>query len=236
MSLYLMNMSVMYINDKKVHLGIISSAGGSVLKELAGLRDVVDLELKVVTDRTCGTEELCRNLSIACERIEENDNALFSRRSAAHFSSAGGVDAVLLFFTRIVTADLFGVYPTFNIHPSLLPAFRGFKPLEQAARAGVKILGATLHVVDENVDAGPIIAQVANPIQGYDLPYLEKISFLQKTLLAYLLVDLLASDDVLFNSGRVEVRRNLSGGGVYNPPIKNPAILDVFGGQRRKMD
>lgn len=213
----------------KVRLGIISSAGGSVLKELGRLREIAELDLSVVTDRECGTEILCRDLGISCQRIKEKDNELFSRKSADFFQKSGGADGVLLFFTRIVGGDLFSAFPTFNIHPSLLPAFRGFKPLEQAAGAGVKVVGATLHLVDDNVDGGPIVAQVANSISGYDSAYLEKLSFLQKTLLAYLLADLLASESVLFNNGRMELRRKLVGGRAYNPVIKNPAILEIFG-------
>ena len=48
-----------------------------------------------------------------------------------------------------------------NIHPSLLPSFRGLDPHEQALRAGVKISGATVHFVIPEIDAGPIVMQGA---------------------------------------------------------------------------
>jgi phosphoribosylglycinamide formyltransferase 1 len=51
-----------------------------------------------------------------------------------------------------------------NIHPSLLPAFRGLHPHAQALEAGVHIAGATVHFVSEDMDAGPIIAQGAVPV------------------------------------------------------------------------
>jgi phosphoribosylglycinamide formyltransferase-1 len=51
-----------------------------------------------------------------------------------------------------------------NIHPSLLPAFPGLNAQEQALRHGVKISGCTVHFVDENLDAGPIVAQAAVPV------------------------------------------------------------------------
>ncbi len=51
-----------------------------------------------------------------------------------------------------------------NIHPSLLPAFRGLHPHAQALAAGVRIAGATVHFVSEDMDAGPIIAQGAVPV------------------------------------------------------------------------
>jgi phosphoribosylglycinamide formyltransferase-1 len=51
-----------------------------------------------------------------------------------------------------------------NIHPSLLPAFRGLKPQARALEAGVRISGATVHFVSAEMDAGPIIAQGAVPV------------------------------------------------------------------------
>ena len=51
-----------------------------------------------------------------------------------------------------------------NIHPSLLPAFRGLHPHARALEAGVRIAGATVHFVSEEMDAGPIVAQSAVPV------------------------------------------------------------------------
>jgi phosphoribosylglycinamide formyltransferase-1 len=51
-----------------------------------------------------------------------------------------------------------------NIHPSLLPAFRGLHPQARALEAGVRISGATAHFVSEEMDAGPIIAQGVVPV------------------------------------------------------------------------
>jgi len=51
-----------------------------------------------------------------------------------------------------------------NVHPSLLPAFPGLHPQRQALDHGAKVSGATVHFVDEGVDAGPIVLQAAVPV------------------------------------------------------------------------
>ena len=55
-----------------------------------------------------------------------------------------------------------------NVHPSLLPAFPGLRAQRQALAYGVKVAGATIHVVDEGVDTGPIVLQAAVPVRADD--------------------------------------------------------------------
>ncbi len=55
-----------------------------------------------------------------------------------------------------------------NIHPSLLPAFAGLHPQRQALQHGVKVSGCTVHLVDEGLDAGPIVVQRPVPVREDD--------------------------------------------------------------------
>jgi phosphoribosylglycinamide formyltransferase-1 len=55
-----------------------------------------------------------------------------------------------------------------NIHPSLLPSFPGLESQRQALEYGVKLAGCTVHFVDENLDAGPIVLQTAVPVNDDD--------------------------------------------------------------------
>ena len=67
---------------------------------------------------------------------------------------------------RIVTPVLINAFPDrmINIHPSLLPSFKGVRAVEQALEAGVKIAGCTVHLVSLEVDSGSILLQAAVPI------------------------------------------------------------------------
>ena len=82
-----------------------------------------------------------------------------------------GVELVCLAgYMRIVGSVLLGAYRgrIINIHPSLLPAFKGAHAVEDAVAYGVKVFGITIHYVDETLDGGRIIAQRAFPYEGDD--------------------------------------------------------------------
>jgi phosphoribosylglycinamide formyltransferase-1 len=73
-------------------------------------------------------------------------------------------------FMRLVGAPLLEAFPDriLNIHPSLLPAFPGVDAQRQALAHGVKISGATVHLVTKELDAGPIVQQSAVPVRDDD--------------------------------------------------------------------
>jgi phosphoribosylglycinamide formyltransferase 1 len=81
------------------------------------------------------------------------------------------VDLVCLAgFMRLLSAEFCRAFPlrVLNIHPSLLPAFPGLHAQRQALEHGVKISGCTVHFVDEQLDAGPIVLQAAVPVLDDD--------------------------------------------------------------------
>ncbi|MDO4919322.1 phosphoribosylglycinamide formyltransferase [Kocuria sp.] len=94
-------------------------------------------------------------------------------------------------FMRIVDADFVAAFPglIINTHPSLLPAFPGAHAVRDALAHGVKITGATVHVVVPDVDAGPVLAQVAVPVELEDTQ--ESLHERIKTAERQLLVDTL---------------------------------------------
>jgi phosphoribosylglycinamide formyltransferase 1 len=77
---------------------------------------------------------------------------------------------VLAGFMRVVSGTFLARWPdrVINTHPSLLPAFRGAHAVRDALEYGVKVTGSTVHLVDEEVDHGPIVAQRAVDIHDDD--------------------------------------------------------------------
>lgn len=81
------------------------------------------------------------------------------------------VDLVCLAgYMRLLSPYFVAAFPNriLNIHPSLLPAFPGLEAQRQALEHGVKFAGCTVHFVDENLDAGPIVIQAVVPVQDRD--------------------------------------------------------------------
>ena len=73
-------------------------------------------------------------------------------------------------FMRLLSPYFVAAFPQriLNIHPSLLPSFPGLEAQHQALEYGVKVSGCTVHLVDENLDAGPILIQAVVPVRDDD--------------------------------------------------------------------
>ena len=98
-------------------------------------------------------------------------------REIVAWLDAARVDLVCLAgYMRILSEVLLGAYGgrIVNIHPSLLPAFKGAHAIEEAVAYGVKVYGVTIHWVDATLDGGRIIAQRAFAYDGDDVHEVER--------------------------------------------------------------
>jgi phosphoribosylglycinamide formyltransferase-1 len=98
------------------------------------------------------------------------DRESFDAELVAALRGAEAEWVVLAGFMRILTPSFVRAFPdrVVNIHPSLLPAFPGVDAQKQALDRGVRVSGCTVHLVDEGVDAGPILTQAAVPVLAGD--------------------------------------------------------------------
>jgi len=97
----------------------------------------------------------------------EREEALVDR-----IRQAGAEWVILAGWMRVVKAPMLEAFPgrIVNIHPSLLPKYRGLEAWKQALAAGEKVTGCTVHFVDAGVDTGQIIGQAEVPILPEDTP------------------------------------------------------------------
>lgn len=112
----------------------------------------------------------------------------FERALIAAIETAGPIDLVCLAgFMRVLTPLFIARWENrlINIHPSLLPAYKGLHTHERAIAAGEKIAGCTIHFVTSGVDEGPIILQKSVPVLPNDTPDSLAERVLEQEHLAY---------------------------------------------------
>jgi phosphoribosylglycinamide formyltransferase-1 len=98
------------------------------------------------------------------------DRAAFERTLARELRERDVALVCLAGFMRVLTREFLDAFPTrvLNIHPSLLPAFPGVDAQRQALEHGVRVSGATVHLVTDALDGGPIVLQAAVPVRDED--------------------------------------------------------------------
>jgi phosphoribosylglycinamide formyltransferase-1 len=158
---------------------LISGRGSNMAALIAAARNPdYPAEIAVVLSNRPGAAGLQRAVAdgVATAVVDHTgfgkDHAAFEEALQVHLDACG-VDLVCLAgFMRLFTPAFVWRWSgrMLNIHPSLLPSFRGLHTHEQALAAGVRIHGATVHYVVPEVDAGPIIAQAAVPVLDGDTP------------------------------------------------------------------
>jgi phosphoribosylglycinamide formyltransferase-1 len=105
-----------------------------------------------------------------------------------------GVELVVLAgYMHLLTPAFLERFPgrIVNVHPSLLPAFPGTRPLDDALAAGVETTGVTVHLVDEGVDTGPVLRQEAVPVEPAET-LLERIHAVEHRILPEVVRELCA--------------------------------------------
>jgi phosphoribosylglycinamide formyltransferase 1 len=105
-----------------------------------------------------------------------------------------GVELVVLAgYMHLLTPQFLDRFPDriVNVHPSLLPAFPGTRPIDEALEAGVETTGVTVHLVDEGIDTGPVLRQEPVPVEPRE-SLVERIHAVEHRLLPEVVRELCA--------------------------------------------
>lgn len=163
-------------------LGILISGRGSNFEAIADnvAAGKIGAEIAVVISNRAGARGLEiareRGLNAVCLPSKGLDREVYDRMLLAELAKYE-IDLVCLAgFMRLLSATFIRQYPCriLNIHPSLLPAFPGLDAQHQAFEHGVRVTGCTVHFVDEELDAGPIVLQT--PVAVLDDDTVETLS------------------------------------------------------------
>ncbi len=165
------------IFNPRLNLGVMASGNGSNFEALVQAIHNSELDayisILVVNNPNCEARHRAKRLGVPCvihdhrqfSSREELDEALVKT-----FTNHAVEGVVMAGWMRIVTPILIAAFPNrlLNLHPSLLPSFRGLDAVGQALKARVPISGCSVHLVTPQVDDGPVLAQAAVPVLSSD--------------------------------------------------------------------
>lgn len=143
-------------------------------------------------------------------RDDYSDAMAANQRIADACKEAGAEYLVMAGYMRMVLSPILDAYPNrvINLHPALLPSFKGAHAIKDAYDAGVKVTGVTVHFANADYDKGPIIAQRALEVkEGWSLDQLEAAIHDIEHVLYPEVLDLVARGLVcVTDDGKVEIR------------------------------
>ena len=146
---------------------IMVSGNGGFAKFIHKNRDIVPHGEfgAIISDRDCpGIQFFLQKTAVPAYMFNYKDfgsKELFEAEIVAQLKACR-IDVLFLNYDRLIGPVLLNAFPDkiFNLHLSLLPLFKGFKAIEKSFESDALFYGATIHLVDETVDGGPIVSQV----------------------------------------------------------------------------
>ena len=161
----------------KKRIGVLLSGRGSnfvALADSVAAGRIPDAEIAIVVSNREGAAGIdkAKDRGIPTRVIPSKglEREPYDRQVVAVLREHGVDLTCLAGYMRLLSPYFVASFPNriLNIHPSLLPSFPGLESQRQALEYGVKIAGCTVHFVDENLDAGPIVLQAAIPVHDED--------------------------------------------------------------------
>jgi phosphoribosylglycinamide formyltransferase-1 len=160
-------------------IGVLLSGRGSNFEALAesiAAGRIPDSEISIVISNREGAEGVARaqarGIPVRVIPSKGLERETYDRMVVAALDDARVNLVCLAGFMRLLSPYFVSAFSNriLNVHPSLLPAFPGLEAQRQALEYGVKFSGCSVHFVDENLDAGPIVAQAIVAVRDDDTP------------------------------------------------------------------
>ena len=158
-----------------MRIGVLVSGSGTNLQAILDAADSAPYEVALVLSNKAGVPALERaeRAGVRSEIVDPssfNDRVSFDLAVADRLDAAGVELVCLAGYMRILSPEFVKRFPDriLNIHPALLPAFPGGHAVHDALEWGARVTGTTVHLVDDEVDHGPIVLQESVPILDDD--------------------------------------------------------------------
>ena len=147
-----------------MRLGVMCSGNGTNFENIVRTCRYDEVVLMIHNKKECGAARRAEKLGINhCYVSHKNEDEMST------LFKAWGVDLVILAgYMRVLKNPSGFPCPIINVHPSLLPKYKGLNVVERAMEAGEEVTGCTVHYVNEDLDGGEIILQGKVPILADD--------------------------------------------------------------------
>ena len=145
-----------------MRLGVMCSGNGTNFENIVRTCNKDEVVVMIHNKKKCGAARRADKFGIPCTHIKSEHEQLI-----IDVMKAWKVDLIVLAgWMRIISSKLIDAFPNkiINVHPSLLPKYKGLHAVEQAMESGDKVTGCTVHYVTEELDSGTIIIQGEVPI------------------------------------------------------------------------
>ncbi len=147
-------------------IGVMCSGNGTNFENIVKSCPEIDVVLMVYNKKDCGAVKRANSLGIPSCHIKSTDEDLIIR----YFKSLDVDYVILAGWMRILSSKFIQAFPDkiINIHPSLLPKYKGLDPIQRALDNGDDVTGCTVHMVTEELDSGRILMQEEVDILPHD--------------------------------------------------------------------
>lgn len=198
---------------RTIDIAVLASGSGTNLQALLDNDSVRPHIAVVVADRPgAGALQRAERAGIGTAVVawsEFADRDRFSAAVADVVDESGAKGVVLAGFMRILSSEFVDRFSEriLNVHPSLLPAFPGADAVAATLEHGARITGVTVHIVDDGVDTGPIVAQVPVDVLPEDtVASLHARIKLEEHRVYPRIVEAFVAGRLLVNGRKVEIR------------------------------
>jgi len=149
-----------------MRIGVMCSGNGTNFENIVRSCPEIDVVLMVYNKKDCGAVKRANSLGIPSCYIKSKDEDLIIR----YFKSLDVDYVILAGWMRILSSKFIQAFPDkiINIHPSLLPKYKGLDPIKRALDNGDEVTGCTVHMVTEELDSGRILMQEEVGILPHD--------------------------------------------------------------------
>lgn len=200
---------------------IVISTGGSVINQLFHNDFFKSRIHSVVSDRACPAIGKSAAHDVRTTIIDEPDKAAFSD-DVLEYLKQHSADYVISFFSKLFVGELLKEYRDriVNLHPSLLPSFKGLHGFDDAIAYGVRFVGSTIHLIDENMDEGRIIQQTSTRVdKTRSIAFTRHRIFEQQCKSLLQVMKWIEDDRLSINGKYVEVKDATFGSEEFSPEL-----------------